>query len=510
MGGQVNRFCAGFKSGVWNVIDSLQVELDGKTILTESDYKLYWNNIRCQTDWANSDLYKHAAESFVAPDDWSSMAFSNAATTGGDGFINNYTNEQGAAGASLESLQLAKNNGFVRRVYCNPQPTSKIDGGGYNPFNWVTQRSGVSTNIAMQNGKGAFAATSTAAGPNSDAAVWYHMLKIRLIDLHPLFKELDLIANPSLKLRIRCNAGFCDIGGTGVGVGTSTMSLTSTTMTSGNTVPVMIASAAPLNAMSGVLPGSGTINLRLAFGPLQNAVTPLSTAAQFFPFTASRLMIPFYDFHPAKTQQIIAKPVKQTVFLDCYAQYFTQRAGIGTSTTQLNAPFNLQLSAFQKNIKYVVLIPFSETSSAQSGGSGTHWATAHGTEQFRSPFDTAPWSCQPGSSIRNFQVQIGNDNVFSKTIDYDFEGFMDEFKKLGSINGSLTHEISNGLINHQLYSMIHRYQVADCSRITNPDVPQSVVISGVNGACQGSNLLVLVIYERKIAFDRVTGEVQLD
>ncbi|KAF0693808.1 Aste57867_15264 [Aphanomyces stellatus] len=520
MGGQVNRFCVGMKNGVWNVIDSMQVELDGKTILTDGDYKLYWNNIRCQTEWSSADLDKHGADAFVAPDDWNSIAWggtgagpalTTSATLSGDGWINNFTNEQAAAGTSIESLQLGKNDGFTKRLYNNPQPSGIIGGGGFNPFGWVTQRSAVAPTIAMQNGKGVFASTTAAAAAGAIAGEWYHMLKIRLIDLHPLFKEIDLIGNPSLKIRLRVNAGYCDIIGTGAVYAAgppltgSTMSLSSTTMTSGNTVPVMIASAAANNAVFGVLPTSGAINLRLAFGPLQNAVTQIGNVGQYFPFTTARLMIPFYDLHPSRTQQSISKPVKKISFLDCYAQYFTKRAGFGTSLSQLNESINLQLSAFQKNIKYVMLIPFSETSTG-------HWAnaSANGTEDFRSPFSTAPWACQPGSAVRNFQVSVGNKNVFAKTVDFDYEAFHDEFKKLGSVNGSLTHEISNGLLSHQHYALAHRYMVADCSRITDPNVPQSCVVSGINACCQGMNALILVVFERSLSYDRITGEISLD
>ncbi|ETV73065.1 hypothetical protein H257_12101 [Aphanomyces astaci] len=35
------------------------VEMDGKTILTDGDYKLFWNNIRAQTEWSESDRAKH-------------------------------------------------------------------------------------------------------------------------------------------------------------------------------------------------------------------------------------------------------------------------------------------------------------------------------------------------------------------------------------------------------------------------------------------------------------------
>ncbi|KAG2957089.1 hypothetical protein PC118_g24184 [Phytophthora cactorum] len=36
-----NRFCATLKCGNWNVIDSMSLELNGKTIISMADYKLF-------------------------------------------------------------------------------------------------------------------------------------------------------------------------------------------------------------------------------------------------------------------------------------------------------------------------------------------------------------------------------------------------------------------------------------------------------------------------------------
>ncbi|DBA02859.1 TPA: hypothetical protein N0F65_006649 [Lagenidium giganteum] len=459
MAAAVNRFCVGLKTGVWNVVDSLALEINNQSVVTEGDYRLYANNIRAMTEWSQNEVVKNGAEAFVYPDDWQSMSFSSTAGTSGDGFTNNNTNTNGSVGLAPEGVQLAENTGFINRVTCNPQPVSAIASNGTE----TAQRSSVSTTIAQQNGKGAFVTTAAAAG--QIAGTWYHMLKIRLVDLHPIFKELDLVGNPQIKLKLKINSGFCDIGTT-----STTMTLTSTTMTSGNTVPVMIASAAASNAMNGVLSASAG-SLRLAFGPLQNNLTPV------------------YDI--AAPTAIVSKPIKTVRYLETYAQYITKRAGTGAQTTQQNASFAFQLSGSWKNIKTIALIPFSETTTC---------------EQFQSPFDTAPWTCQPGSAIKSFQVQIGNENLFSKTVDYDFESFNDEFKKIGAINGSITHEIANGLIDAQKWATVQRILVADCSRLSNKDVPQSVIVSGTNACCQGMNALVLVSYEKEIQIDRLTGE----
>lgn len=63
--GVVPKYGVGLKCGVWNVIDSLSVELNGKSIITDNDYKLYWNNIRAMTEWSSTEVVKRGADSFL-------------------------------------------------------------------------------------------------------------------------------------------------------------------------------------------------------------------------------------------------------------------------------------------------------------------------------------------------------------------------------------------------------------------------------------------------------------
>ncbi|KAG4038659.1 hypothetical protein PC123_g25777 [Phytophthora cactorum] len=128
-------------------------------------------------------------------------------------------------------------------------------------------------------------------------------------------------------------------------------------------------------------------------------------------------------------------------------------------------------------------------------------------QEFQSPFDSAPWTPHPGSSIRNFNVRIGSSQTFDISHDYDFHQFTNEVSKIGAINGGLTPELVNGLLDYQTWSLTIRVLIADVSRLTEKDVPQAIQIQGVNAGCQGVNLIVLVISEQEMTFDRLTGEI---
>ncbi|OQR88445.1 hypothetical protein THRCLA_22865 [Thraustotheca clavata] len=146
---------------------------------------------------------------------------------------------------------------------------------------------------------------------------------------------------------------------------------------------------------------------------LQNSLATLATAGTNFPFSTCRLMLPFYD---------IANPTAiKSVFPDVYAQYFKSCAGIGASTTQQNATFNLQLSGSWKDIMYVALIPYSETSSG-------HYASATNVEQF-----------QTHPELINL-AHRSTTSKYRSAVDYDHEMFHGEFSKINALNGGLTHD----------------------------------------------------------------------
>jgi hypothetical protein len=482
-----NRLSVGLKCGVWNVIDSMSLELNGKQILSMLDYKNFINNVRAQTEFSSNYVDKHGSESFVYPDESGSLVWSASATTNGDGYSNNTANI--AANPDTSGV-LPANSGFVKRLLSNPP-----ESGSVNTFGWPTLKSGSATNISNQLGRGAFKAGAATTPAGSIAGTWFYMLKIRLVDLHPIFEQLDLMGNPQIKLRFRVNQGSSVISCPYTG-SAKVMSLTSTTLASGNTCPIMVSSATTGSPNSGVLPAAAG-EITVAWGAITNSLEP-TIDGTYWPFTTTRLYVPFFNLE--NPQALISKPEKKIKYLDFYAQWFYQRAGVGiTGGTQHNTAFDLQLSASLKNAKYVCLMPFAETSSG-------NFASAT-VQQFQSPFDSAPWTVQAGSCIRNFNVRVGSTQVFDLNYDYDWHSFCNEFSKLGAINGDLSEELSNGLIDLKTWSLTNRVMIADISRLTEPTVPQSIQVMGTNASSQGVNLLVLVAFENELTYNRLTGEV---
>ena len=149
LNGTLNRFAVGLKARVWSILDKLAVEINRKSIITSSDHKNYWNNLRALTEWCDDDLLKNGADCYLAPDDVVSLNFPQSssnptASTQGDGFVNNSVNAATTvATRSIPETTPALNNGLI--------------GTGAmiiatNPLGWPTTRSGVIISIIKQQG----------------------------------------------------------------------------------------------------------------------------------------------------------------------------------------------------------------------------------------------------------------------------------------------------------------------------------------------------------------------
>ncbi|GMF33361.1 unnamed protein product [Phytophthora lilii] len=117
--GAANRFCVSLKCGSFNVIDSMSLELNGKTIVSMADYKLFWNNIRAQTGYSPQYVEKHGAESFLYPDAAQSTKYSATVAATGDRYSNNTAISTTFTAGTISATASVANDGFVKRLLSN-------------------------------------------------------------------------------------------------------------------------------------------------------------------------------------------------------------------------------------------------------------------------------------------------------------------------------------------------------------------------------------------------------
>ncbi|GMF16772.1 unnamed protein product [Phytophthora lilii] len=210
----------------------MSLKLNGKTIVSMADYKLFWNNIRAQTGYSPQRILEHCSFLFIV---WTS-------------------NPPG--GATIA------NDGLVKRLLSNP-PTAGADLTSTWPSIGGTS---ASTTIANQTASGAFVAGAATA--NAIMGTWNYMLKIKLVDLYPIFKGLDLMANPQTRIRFRVNQGFSVVA-VDSGKGTS---LTSNTLhPTGSFASAAVQEfQSPFDSAAWTLqPGSSICNFNVRIGSTQ-------------------------------------------------------------------------------------------------------------------------------------------------------------------------------------------------------------------------------------------------
>jgi hypothetical protein len=501
-----NAMSVGFKCNLANIIDRVQVEINGKTIVNPQNYLNFANNLRVMTEWSQEDLAKWGATSLVYPDDVNSIGWNDTANTDlvGDGYYNNGNDLKTRASTTATAPMFACNTGFAKRLLANANVS------GANTFGWnsLTAANSKATNQAA--GRSSFVAGVATDGTAAGVVMgtWYTMVKLRLIDLHPLFRELDLIQNPQIKLTLFVNTGVA--GFNNATDANKSPTLTATTLTSGNTCPIMIASAAKsttviVNTNADTFAAAATVsNTAVSFGVLNGSVyADASAFGSNFPFSTCRIYTPFYDI--IDKQALIERPIKTSNYIDVFTQSFK-----GQALTR-GANFQLQLSANLKNLRYLAVFPFANSSVAGAGTAGSTkvYIAATNLDQYASPFDSAPWTCCPGASVTNYNVMVGNQWVYNNAVSYEHQNFIEEFSKINAINGGLTHYLSNGLIDEYKWTMAQSILLTDLSRCAPEmrDVPQSILIQGTNGCDQGLDFVVIAGYERSITINKISGEV---
>ncbi|GMF24706.1 unnamed protein product [Phytophthora lilii] len=184
--GTANRFCVSLKCGKFNVIDSMSLELNvgGHP------------GVEAPVDGHDAVAgFEHDALPCVDPTGISAAAplhpTSATVAATGDGYSNNTAISTTFTAGTISATASVANDGFVKRLLSNP-PNAVAD----SSTSWSsTGAASANTTIANQLGRGAFVAGSGTAG--AIMGTWNYMLyKIELTELHPIFKELDLMANP--------------------------------------------------------------------------------------------------------------------------------------------------------------------------------------------------------------------------------------------------------------------------------------------------------------------------
>lgn len=465
--GATAPYAMALKAGFWQLIHSISVDFNGRSVVQLTPYTNMWVGFRAVTELSLGDVAKYGPSIGYSKDSSTSFSYSAAASADGIRLCNNkaYPALQSIATSTGET----SNTGMLQRqISTSTDPTVA-------PWSTFLNTAGHST-----------VGKSFYANPAAEYKAWYVIAKIRLRDVCDWFDELPLIKGASMKITINTNTASVTV----TGAATPTITTASANISIlGGTCPFMIASSAANQGMNPICTAAaGIYTANLSIAKCTNASLKAGAASLTHPtLQACRLYVPLYEFTPSMASQFLALGTKKKVtYTDIYQYTVSNVAAGGT--------FNQLISNGIVNPKRLLIIPFM--------------ASTVDFSPFTSPFDSAPATTTPLVALTQLNVQLSGINVWAMNEMYDFEAFMHELSETG-INGGKTPGLCSGLLSEQDFTTAYRYYLCNLSRrLPNEDgVPKSIQIMGTNASSIALDLYVFVEYERSLEVDVVTGQI---
>jgi hypothetical protein len=510
-----------FKSGFWNMINSMTIEFNNQNIVQQTPFLNVFRSFKAHTSFSQDDLYNEGSTIGYFPDSAGSWNFCSATSTasplsaGGLGLCNNRSApvslvKSPVAGASITTAtQMWTSNAY------GGQPSYAGSGGatnpnfftgseyssnkgfavrsdwyGYDPQSDSTGQTLINNATTCQNVYRSFKQTQDTAGLVS----WEVYAKLRLKDLADYFAKCPLLKGSTIRFYINTNqasTNFTIVQGTLSAAGApatySTLVVNNSTILGGLTQPLMVASAdvgqgcSPLTADTAVA-NSGIYTLSVSI--FKNATSGKATQLQ-----SCRLYAPVYKMNPLAEQRYLSlAPTKKIEYNDIFQYQFNDIAGN-------NGSFNILVTNGIQDIQSVLVVPFLSAT-----GNGTTFNT------LLSPTSTSGATPDP-ITLTNFNILVSGVNLFLNNEYYDYEQFNEELKSSNQLNGSLTTGLASGLINEDMFSRGYRYYYGNCARIlpSEAGVSRSIQIQGVNASLKSCNLMVFVEFKRSMTIDISTG-----
>ena len=468
-----NAYMLGLKSGSHQLIDSIQVDYQNKNVVQQQSFTNFYVSYKLMSEFSQDDLEKFGDAIGFYPDSPASVKYSAGVDANGDGVTNNAPYFVAKTFTNVSSIQ-GQNEGLAKRI----ENTAQVS----------TGNGGVITTAASLApiGKNQF----QVIGGAGVAAIYafYIIATIRLKDICDFFDKIPLLKGAQIRMNINYNANRTTIASiAGVSFGVS--AVTPPVQLAGRTCPFIFTSGEAGQPMAAVLALADSVitvecNIRR---------TSVPDSQEHPSLTSCRLFVPAYTMSAdIEAKYLTSSPIKTIVYDDIYQ--FT------VTNTPANGTFNAILTNGILNPQKLVIIPFYNSAAANNG------ATVF--DEFRSPFDSAPATTGPLTSITNFQVQVSGKNMFDHPVNYDFELFLNEVAKSG-INGAQTTGLTAGLISRKHFQYSYRYYVCDLARrLQSADsIPLSVQISGTNNSTKAVDYYCFVTYSRTISLEVASGVV---
>jgi hypothetical protein len=490
----------GLKSGSWQIVHSMSVEVNGTTVIQQTPFTNFYCSYRANTSWSQNDVIKYGSLCSFWPDTAISLSYapSNAAIgpLDGLGFCNNKivmsaatvglinvsANALNDARVASDALSPWHNEGLYRRVL----NSYRVGGSSVVNQQTLAQASALGQAIVTQD--------AVAAAGRS----YYHafLLVLRLKDLHDFFAQIPLCKGLFCKITLNYNTASTTYQFENANPPTFISAFTNT-QTYGQTNPYMAVS----HNFNQPFPARAVAAMQNISFTYSSFVRTDGTATGDVYGTNCRLYCPLYTMAPEyEAQYISSNPTKDIIYRDIF-NYVIYNASAGQQINQL-------LTNGISSPKALVVIPIC---AAASVGATQHIEVGGGIliPPYQSVFASEPATPSVVGQLNNFNVQLSGLNVFQSNEVYDYEQFLDQLVSVNAVNGGKTTGLTSGLIGRTEFQKLYRYYVCDLSRGYKADdfIPKSVLLQCSPNAGKNLDLFCFIEYEKKLTLDTVTSSV---
>lgn len=468
-----SAFTVGLKNGFHQLIHSMLVEYNNTTVAQSTPFTNMYVSYKMMTTFSQDDVVKYGGSLNFFPDVAASVRYQNS-------------------GASLY--------GDGSSIVC-PQASAIIDLGPSSAATYISQTTNTGYRSRLYNTQfiGGVASTASAIlsspqtvglsnftndGGAAAARIYYTSILavVRLKDFCEFFQQIPLVKGALIKLTLNMNVSSFSVA---VVNNTSVAQPTSIVLSNG-TNPLLVSSANQYSPNYS-LP-TGTLSVACGI----SSATIGSTTVNHNILRSCRLYCPLYTFDPSYEEKYLSLERFKTVeYTDIY-QFLVPQISTGTQFTNL-------LTNGIVNPKRVVIIPILSGTAANN--------TSGSVSELQSCYSGVPACSAPLAAITAFNVALSGINVFQSNLNYDYECFLNEVCRAGSINGGLSTGMMSGLIDQYAWQTLYRFYTVDLSRRLGGDesVPKSVQITGTNATTKTLDLYTFIEYGRKVKIDVLTG-----
>jgi len=459
------------KAGYYQLIDKVELELDGKVIEQMNPFGNVITHFKMLSQMSVSDLQQIGSLiGLPAVDSSNSMKYT--ATTG---IQNNFV-----FGNSLQA-----NASAVLNAGCaNDRITKAVQRVGFNAATGNANNFDLLTSQTQQDteGRASFRILNTNYGVYYDTAI------IRLRDLLDSFNNLPLTRKLQGALRVYFNTGSCAVKQASANtVGAITTAFTQAQSTFSTTCPFTI------NQSSNVV-GAGAFTdinagLFIARAPttsLANGINLGNSGAVHPTLNGVRLYYSQVELKPQRALEYVSANRSKKV---TYNTYLTTIINTVSASTSYSAIVQSGIT----NIKGVVVVPFIAS-------------TALGYNQYVSPVDTCPGTFAP-LSLNQLNLQIGGTNVLNIPLYYSFESFTEQISNWENIVTDFAMPV--GLMSADWWQNNRVYYI-DASRygLADQNTPRNMVIQFTNNNLVAIDVMVFTIRGDEFVLDVETGSIK--